>query len=150
MPSGPAAAGGRSGILGKANLREWANFRSSRSSSGWSGRGGQARNPYALDRFAERFEFGVGCGGGSGLLWAAAIGTETDGSITSPAAANGLVGLKPTVGLVSRAGIVPISHTQDTSGPLTATVADAAIVLSALVGVDARDPATTVESGRVE
>ena len=135
-------------ILGKANLSEWANFRSSRSTSGWSSRGGLTRNPYALDR--------SGCGSSTGSavavaagLCAAAIGTETDGSITCPAAINGVVGLKPTVGLVSRSGIIPISHSQDTAGPLTATVADAAIVLSALVGVDARDPATkwTVESG---
>ncbi len=128
-------------ILGKANLSEWANFRSSRSSSGWSSRGGLTRNPYALDR--------SGCGSSTGSavavaagLCAAAVGTETDGSITCPAAINGIVGLKPTVGLVSRSGIIPISHSQDTAGPLTATVADAAIVSSALVGVDARDPAT--------
>ena len=136
-------------ILGKANLSEWANFRSSRSTSGWSSRGGLTRNPYALDR--------SGCGSSTGSavavaagLCAAAIGTETDGSITCPAAINGVVGLKPTVGLVSRSGIIPISHSQDTAGPLTATVADAAIVLSALVGVDARDPAHgewRVESG---
>ncbi len=136
-------------ILGKANLSEWANFRSSRSTSGWSSRGGLTRNPYALDR--------SGCGSSTGSavavaagLCAAAIGTETDGSITCPAAINGVVGLKPTVGLVSRSGIIPISHSQDTAGPLTATVADAAIVLSALVGVDARDPATAVESGGVQ
>ena len=134
-------------ILGKANLSEWANFRSSRSSSGWSSRGGLTRNPYALDR--------SGCGSSTGSavavaagLCAAAIGTETDGSITCPAAINGIVGLKPTVGLVSRSGIIPISHSQDTAGPLTATVADAAIVLSALVGVDARDPATRVIGDR--
>ena len=134
-------------ILGKANLSEWANFRSSRSSSGWSSRGGLTRNPYALDR--------SGCGSSTGSavavaagLCAAAIGTETDGSITCPAAINGVVGLKPTVGLVSRSGIIPISHSQDTAGPLTATVADAAIVLSALVGVDARDPATRVIGDR--
>ena len=134
-------------ILGKANLSEWANFRSSRSSSGWSSRGGLTRNPYALDR--------SGCGSSTGSavavaagLCAAAVGTETDGSITCPAAINGIVGLKPTVGLVSRSGIIPISHSQDTAGPLTATVADAAIVLSALVGVDARDPATLAIGNR--
>ena len=134
-------------LLAKANLSEWANFRSNRSTSGWSARGGQTRNPYALDRNP--------CGSSSGSavaaaanLCAATIGTETDGSIVCPATVNGIVGLKPTVGLVSRAGIVPISHSQDTAGPLCRTVADAATVLGALVGVDARDPATRASAGR--
>ncbi len=128
-------------LLGKANLSEWANFRSTRSSSGWSGRGGQCRNPYALDRNP--------CGSSSGSavavaanLTAVAIGTETDGSIVCPASANGIVGIKPTVGLVSRAGIIPISHSQDTAGPMARSVRDAAVVLSALAGADPRDPAT--------
>src|SRR5262245_2061042 len=128
-------------VLGKANLSEWANFRSTRSSSGWSGRGGQCRNPYVLDRNP--------CGSSSGSaaavsanLCAAAIGTETDGSIVCPASASGVVGIKPTVGLVSRAGVVPISHSQDTVGPHGRTVADAAAVLGALAGPDPADPAT--------
>ena len=133
-------------LLGKANLSEWANFRSTRSSSGWSGRGGQCRNPYALDRNP--------CGSSSGSavavaasLCAAAIGTETDGSIVCPASANGIVGIKPTIGLVSRSGIIPIAHSQDTAGPMGRTVADAAVLLGALTGADARDPATTVPRG---
>ncbi|HWE43267.1 MAG TPA: amidase [Gemmatimonadaceae bacterium] len=128
-------------ILGKTNLSEWANFRSTHSSSGWSGRGGQTRNPYALDRTPS----GSSSGSGSAVaasLCAVAIGTETDGSVTSPAAAASLVGIKPTVGLVSRSGIVPISHTQDTAGPMTRTVTDAAILLGAIAGVDATDRAT--------
>ncbi len=128
-------------ILGKTNLSEWANFRSSRSSSGWSSRGGRTRNPYALDRNP------CGSSSGSGVavaanLCAVAIGTETDGSIVCPATVNGIVGIKPTVGLVSRSGIIPISHTQDTAGPMTRTVADGAAVLGALVGADLRDEAT--------
>jgi amidase len=128
-------------ILGKANLSEWANFRSSRASSGWSGRGGLTRNPYVLDRSA------CGSSAGSAAAVAAgfttvAIGTETNGSIICPAAANGVVGIKPTVGLVSRAGIVPISHSQDTAGPIARNVTDAAIVLTAIAGSDPRDPAT--------
>jgi amidase len=128
-------------ILGKANLSEWANFRSSRSTSGWSARGGRCRNPYALDRNP------CGSSSGSGVavaanLCALAVGTETDGSVVCPSSANGIVGLKPTVGLVSRAGIIPISHTQDTAGPMTRTVADAAALLTALAGVDPRDEAT--------
>ena len=128
-------------LLGKANLSEWANIRSNRSSSGWSARGGQAKNPYVLDRNP--------CGSSSGSaaavaanLCALAIGTETDGSIVCPSSANGIVGLKPTLGLVSRAGIIPIAHSQDTAGPMARTVRDAAVLLSALVGVDDRDLAT--------
>ncbi len=128
-------------LLAKTNMSEWANIRSSRSSSGWSARGGQCRNPYVLDRNP------CGSSSGSGVavsanFGAVAIGTETDGSIVCPASTNGVVGLKPTVGLVSRAGIVPISHTQDTAGPLTRTVADAAALLGTIAGVDPRDAAT--------
>jgi len=133
-------------LLGKANLSEWANIRSSHSSSGWSGRGGQCRNPYALDRNP----CGSSSGSGSAVsanLCAAAIGTETDGSIVCPSNANGLVGIKPTLGLVSRAGIIPIAHSQDTAGPMTRTVRDAAILLAAIAGVDPRD-AATADAGR--
>jgi amidase len=133
-------------LLTKTNLSEWANSRSNRSSSGWSGRGGQCRNPYALDRNPCGSSSGSGAGA-SANLGAVAIGTETDGSIVCPSNANGLVGLKPTVGLVSRAGIVPVAHSQDTAGPMTRTVADAAILLSALVGGDPRDPATAASEG---
>jgi amidase len=128
-------------LLGKTNLSEWANFRSTRSSSGWSARGGQTRNPYALDRSPSGSSSGSGSAIAAGYA-GGAIGTETDGSIVSPAAANGLVGVKPTVGLVSRAGIIPISHTQDTAGPMTTTVRDAALLLGAIAGSDARDAAT--------
>jgi amidase len=128
-------------VLGKANLSEWANFRSSRSSSGWSSRGGQTRNPYALDRTPGGSSSGSAVGVAAGLC-AAAIGTETDGSITAPASLVGVVGFKPTVGLVSRAGIVPIAASQDTAGPLTRTVADAALLLDAMTGSDPEDPAT--------
>jgi amidase len=128
-------------VLGKANLSEWANFRSSRSSSGWSSRGGQTRNPYALDRTPGGSSSGSAVGVAAGLC-AAAIGTETDGSITAPASLVGVVGFKPTVGLVSRAGIVPIAASQDTAGPLTRTVADAALLLDAMAGSDPDDPAT--------
>jgi amidase len=129
-------------ILGKANLSEWANFRSTRSVSGWSARGGQCRNPYALDRNP------CGSSSGSGVAVSAnlvplAVGTETDGSIVCPSTNCGIVGIKPTVGLVSRAGIVPISATQDTAGPMARTVADAAVLLQALAGVDPLDPATS-------
>jgi amidase len=129
-------------ILGKANLSEWANFRSSRSVSGWSARGGQCVNPYALDRNP------CGSSSGSGVAVSAnlvpvAVGTETDGSIVCPSTNCGIVGVKPTVGLVSRAGIVPISSTQDTAGPMARTVADAAVLLEALAGADPRDPATS-------
>lgn len=128
-------------ILAKTNLSEWANFRSTRSSSGWSSRGGQTRNPYIINRSP--------CGSSAGSavavsanLCAVAVGTETDGSVVAPASFCGIVGLKPTVGLVSRSGIIPISATQDTAGPMTRTVADAAVLLNAMVGVDAADPIT--------
>ena len=129
-------------ILGKTNLSEWANFRSTRSTSGWSGRGGLTRNPYALDRNTSGSSSGSGAAVAANLA-VAAIGTETDGSIVSPASRNGLVGVKPTVGLVSRDGIVPIAHSMDTAGPMTRTVADAAAVLAVIAGSDARDVATT-------
>lgn len=128
-------------ILGKTNLSEWANFRGDRSSSGWSGRGGQTTNPYALDRNPSGSSSGSAVAVAANLC-AVAIGTETDGSIVSPAAVCGVVGLKPTVGLVSRSGIIPISKSQDTAGPLARTVTDAAILLAALTGVDPRDEAT--------
>ncbi len=120
-------------ILGKTNLSEWANFRSSHSTSGWSGRGGQTRNPYALDRNPSGSSSGSGAAVAASLC-AAAVGTETDGSIVSPSSINGIVGIKPTVGLIPGAGIVPISHRQDTAGPMARTVMDAAILLGALVG----------------
>ncbi|MDQ2664970.1 MAG: amidase [Gemmatimonadota bacterium] len=129
-------------VLGKTNLSEWANFRSTHASSGWSGRGGQARNPYALDRTPSGSSSGS-AGATASSYCAVAIGTETDGSITSPAAACSLVGLKPTVGLVSRSGIIPIAHTQDTAGPMARSVTDAAILLSVLIGRDTRDAATS-------
>ncbi len=125
-------------ILGKTNLSEWANFRSTHSSSGWSGRGGQGRNPYALDRTPSGSSSGS-AGATASSYCAVAVGTETDGSITSPSAACSLVGLKPTIGLVSRSGIIPIAHSQDTAGPMARSVTDAAILLGALVGVDSRD-----------
>ncbi|MEE2612947.1 MAG: amidase [Acidobacteriota bacterium] len=134
-------------LLGKANLSEWANFRSTRSSSGWSGRGGQCRNPYVLDRNPCGSSSGSGVGVSANLA-AVAIGTETDGSVVCPSSANGIVGIKPTVGLVSRAGVIPISHTQDTAGPMARTVRDAAIVLGAVAGVDPRDPATAQSETR--
>jgi amidase len=134
-------------LLGKTNLSEWANLRSTRSSSGWSGRGGQTRNPYALDRSPCGSSSGTGAAIAASLA-AVGIGTETDGSIVCPASATGLVGLKPTVGLVSRSGIVPISHSQDTAGPMTRTVADAAALLTVLAGVDADDPATRAGQGK--
>jgi amidase len=134
-------------LLGKTNLSEWANFRSEHSSSGWSSRGGQTRNPYALDRNPSGSSSGSGAAAAAGLC-AAAVGTETDGSIISPSNANGLVGLKPTLGLVSRAGIVPIAHSQDTAGPMARSVADAALLLGALAGPDPRDPATAPAAER--
>lgn len=127
-------------ILGKTNLSEWANIRSSHSTSGWSGRGGLTRNPYALDRNTSGSSSGSGAAASANLC-ALAIGTETDGSIVSPSSLNGIVGIKPTVGLVSRTGIVPISHTQDTAGPMCRTVRDAATLLGAMVGVDPEDMA---------
>lgn len=134
-------------LLGKTNLSEWANFRSTRSTSGWSGRGGLTRNPYVLDRNACGSSSGSGAAASANLA-AITIGTETDGSIVCPASICGLVGLKPTVGLVSRAGIIPISATQDTAGPMCRTVADAAAVLAAIQGYDARDPATAATRHR--
>ena len=134
-------------ILGKTTLSEWANFRSFFSSSGWSGRGGQCNNPYAIDRNPCGSSSGSGAAASANFA-AVSIGTETDGSIVCPANENGVVGIKPTVGLVSRAGVVPISHTQDTVGPHARTVADAAAVLGALVGVDSRDPATAASAGK--
>jgi amidase len=128
-------------ILGKTNLSEWANFRSTHSSSGWSGRGGQTRNPYALDRNPSGSSSGSGAAVAANLA-AIAVGTETDGSIVSPSNVNGLVGIKPTLGLVSRTGIVPIAHSQDTAGPMARTVADAAVLLAAMSGTDGSDAAT--------
>jgi amidase len=134
-------------ILGKANLSEWANFRSTRSTSGWSARGGQCRNPFSPDRSP------CGSSSGSGVavsvnLCAVAIGTETDGSIICPSSITGIVGIKPTLGLVSRSGVIPVAHSQDTAGPMARTVADAAALLTVLAGVDERDPATA--AARVE
>jgi amidase len=128
-------------ILGKTNLSEWANFRGERSVSGWSSRGGLTRNPYALDRSASGSSSGSGAAVAANLC-VAAVGTETDGSIISPAHATGIVGIKPTLGLLSRTGIIPIAHSQDTPGPMARTVADAAVLLGAMTGVDAQDPAT--------
>lgn len=135
-------------IIGKTNLSEWANMRSTHPVSGWSGRGGQTRNPHALDRNPS------GSSSGSGAAIAAslatlAVGTETDGSIVSPAAVCGVVGLKPTLGLVSRSGIIPIAHSQDTAGPMTRSVADAALMLAAMTGVDANDAVTKESAGKV-
>ena len=134
-------------ILGKTNLSEWANFRSPHSTSGWSGRGGLTHNPYALDRNP--------CGSSSGSavavaasFCAVAVGTETDGSVTAPASVNGIVGIKPTVGLVSRSGIIPISHSQDTAGPMARTVRDAALLLNAMTGTDPRDGVTQAAAGK--
>ena len=130
-------------LLGKTNLSEWANFRSSHSVSGWSSRGRQSRNPYVLDRTTSGSSSGSGVAVAANLC-AVAIGTETDGSVVSPASINGLVGLKPTVGLLSRSGIIPISSTQDTAGPMARTVRDAALLLGALAGPDPADPAKQV------
>lgn len=134
-------------LLGKANLSEWANIRSSRSTSGWSARGGQARNPYVLDRNPCGSSSGSGAAVAANLC-AVAIGTETDGSIVCPSSANGIVGVKPTLGLVSRSGIIPIAHSQDTAGPMVRSVRDAAILLGAVAGVDPRDSATSGSRGR--
>jgi amidase len=136
-------------ILGKTNLSEWANFRSAHSLSGWSGRGGQTRNPYALDRTPSGSSSGSAVAVSANLC-AVAVGTETDGSIVSPASINGIVGLKPTVGLVSRSGIVPISHSQDTAGPLARSVRDAAILFGSMAGPDAADPASEAVGDRFE
>jgi amidase len=136
-------------ILGKTNLSEWANIRSSRSTSGWSGRGGLTRNPYALDRNTSGSSSGSAAAVASSLC-AGAIGTETDGSIVSPSNVCGIVGLKPTVGLVSRTGIIPISHTQDTAGPMTRTVRDAAILLGVMAGADSEDAATNSSGGKAD
>lgn len=134
-------------ILGKTNLSEWANFRSIHSTSGWSGRGGQTKNAYALDRNPCGSSSGSGAAAAANLC-AAAIGTETDGSVVCPSSSNSLVGIKPTVGLISRAGIIPISHSQDTAGPMARTVRDAAILLGALTGVDASDAVTKPSVGK--
>ncbi|MBA2524705.1 MAG: amidase [Pyrinomonadaceae bacterium] len=134
-------------ILGKTNLSEWANFRSNHSSSGWSGRGGQTRNPYVLDRNPCGSSSGSGAAAAANLC-AATIGTETDGSIVCPSSTNSLVGIKPTVGLVSRSGIIPIALSQDTAGPMARTVADAAVLLGALTGIDPRDSATRSSQGK--
>ena len=136
-------------ILGKANLSEWANFRSTHSSSGWTGRGGQCRNPYALDRSPSGSSSGTGAAVASNFC-TVGIGTETDGSILAPSSANSLVGIKPTVGLVSRAGIIPISHNQDTAGPMARSVRDAAILLGVIAGADPRDPDTAANRGQVQ
>ena len=134
-------------ILGKTNLSEWANIRSSHSTSGWSGRGGLTRNPYALDRNPCGSSSGTGAAVSANLC-VAGVGTETDGSVVCPASANGVAGLKPTVGLVSRSGIVPISHSQDTAGPMARTVRDVAILLGAMAGADPQDSATADSQGR--
>lgn len=134
-------------ILGKTNLSEWANIRSTHSTSGWSGRGGLTKNPYALDRNCSGSSSGSGAAAAANLC-AVAIGTETDGSVVSPSSLNGLVGIKPTIGLVSRAGIIPISHSQDTAGPMTRTVRDAAILLGAMTGIDSEDVATKDSKGK--
>jgi len=134
-------------LLGKTNLSEWANLRSTHSVSGWSGRGGLTRLPYALDRNPSGSSSGSGAAVAANLC-CAAVGTETDGSIVSPASMCGIVGLKPTVGLLSRSGIIPLSHTQDTPGPMARRVRDAALLLSAMTGVDPRDPATLASKGR--
>jgi len=134
-------------ILGKTNLSEWANMRSSHASSGWSGRGGQTHNPYALDRTPCGSSSGTGAAIAANFA-AAGIGTETDGSIVCPSSSQSLVGIKPTVGLLSRSGIVPISHTQDTPGPMARTVADAAALLSALTATDPADPASVAAQGK--
>lgn len=135
-------------IIGKTNLSEWANFRSTKSSSGWSGRGGQTRNPYILDRNPCGSSSGTGSAIAANLA-AVGIGTETDGSIICPASTCGIVGIKPTLGLVSRSGVIPIAHSQDTAGPMTRTVADAAVLLGVLVGTDSEDSITS-QAGKGE
>jgi len=136
-------------ILGKTNLSEWANIRSSHSVSGWSGRGGLTRNPYALDRNPCGSSSGSGAAVAASLC-ALAVGTETDGSVVCPASANGIVGIKPTLGMISRAGIIPIAHSQDTAGPMARTVRDAATLLNVLAGADPRDRATAESAGKIE
>src|SRR5579875_208084 len=128
-------------LLGKTNLSEWANFRSTHSTSGWSGRGGQTKNPYALDRNPCGSSSGSGAAVSANLT-SVAVGTETDGSVICPSSICGIVGIKPTLGLISRSGIIPIAHSQDTAGPMARTVRDAAILLGALVGTDNRDSET--------
>ena len=135
-------------ILGKTNLSEWANFRGNRSTSGWSGRGGLTRNPYAVDRNPSGSSSGSGVAAAASLC-AAAVGTETDGSIMSPSSVNGVVGLKPTVGLISRSGVIPISRSQDTAGPMARTVRDVALLLSGLVGVDPEDASTAASKDKL-
>jgi amidase len=135
-------------LLGKTNLSEWANFRSTHSISGWTGRGGLTRNPYALDRNCSGSSSGSAAAVAANLC-AAAVGSETDGSIVSPSSICGIVGLKPTLGLLSRAGVIPIAHSQDTTGPMTRTVRDAALMLGAMAGVDADDAATADAKGRI-
>ena len=134
-------------IVGKTNLSEWANFRSSHSTSGWSGRGGQTKNPYVLDRNPCGSSSGTGAAIAANLV-TIGVGTETDGSVVCPSNANSLVGIKPTLGLISRAGIVPIAHSQDTAGPMCRTVIDAAILLGTLAGIDPRDGATRASAGK--
>jgi len=134
-------------ILGKTNLSEWANFRSSHSSSGWSGRGGQTKNAYIQDRNPCGSSSGSGSAAAANLC-AAAVGSETDGSVVCPSSANSLVGIKPTVGLIGRSGIIPISHNQDTAGPMARTVSDAAILLGALTGIDPNDAMTKPSAGK--
>jgi amidase len=136
-------------LLAKTNMSEWANFRSTHASSGWSARGGQCKNPYALDRNPSGSSSGSAVATAANL-GAVSVGTETDGSIVSPASVNGVVGLKPTVGLVSRAGIIPVAHSQDTAGPITRTVTDAAILLGALAAVDRRDAVTVAAKSRIK
>jgi amidase len=136
-------------ILGKTNLSEWANIRSSHSTSGWSGRGGLTKNPYALDRNPCGSSSGTGAGISANLA-VVGIGTETDGSIVCPSSSNGLAGIKPTVGLVSRSGIIPISHSQDTAGPMCRTLRDAAILLGAIAGADPDDGATAASAGKAQ
>ena len=136
-------------IIGKTNLSEWANMRSTKSVSGWSGRGGQTRNPYALDRNTSGSSSGSGAAAAASLA-TLTVGTETDGSIVSPSSSCGIVGVKPTLGLLSRSGIIPIAHSQDTAGPMTRSVSDAALMLAAMAGLDAADPATLESKGRVQ
>jgi amidase len=136
-------------ILGKTNLSEWANIRSSHSTSGWSGRGGLTRNPYALDRNPCGSSSGTGAAVSANLC-AAGVGTETDGSVVCPSSANGLAGMKPTLGLISRSGIIPIAHSQDTSGPMARTVRDVAILLGAMAGTDPEDKPTAASAGKIQ